>query len=315
MPRLLGRTALQIVALLFIVTALVFALQSLVPGDAARAILGSSGDEQLYLQLREKLGLDTPLWQQYLGYWGQVFHGSLGTTLTTGVPVLQTLIDRLPITLSLVVLSVLVSGTLGVLLGVAAARGRRWTRTLADVASLAGTAFPNFWLAILLILGFAVAIPLFPATGYADFTDSPADWARSLVLPVIALSVGGVGLIAKTTRDGMLRALHSDFARTLRANGVTERRVVWAHALKNSALLVLPALSVSFIASLGGAVLIENVFALNGLGSLVVSAVAAHEIYQVLGVAILFTVIVGIVNLLVDVMHGLFDPRLRGGAS
>lgn len=315
MLKRLGRTVLQIIALLFIVTALVFLLQSLVPGDAARSILGTSGNDQLYHQLRDQLGLDLPVWQQYANYWAQVLHGSFGTTLATGQPVLTALLDRLPVTLSLVTLSTLVSATIGILLGVAAAAGRGVIRAAADVAALSGVAFPNFWLAILLVLVFAVTIPLFPATGYTAFEESPTEWLRSLVLPVIALAIGGIGLIAKTTRDGMRRSLTSDFARTLRANGVREASIVWRHGLKNSALNVLPVVSVVFIASLGGSVLVENVFALNGLGSLVVSAVTGHEIYLVLGVAVLFTLLVGAINLVVDLLCGVFDPRLKASRS
>ncbi|MGP3769700.1 ABC transporter permease [Streptomyces sp. SDT5-1] len=315
MLKLLTRNVLRTVALLFFVTALVFVLQSLVPGDTARSILGTSGNETLYEQLRQKLGLDLPLWQQYLNYWKQVLSGSFGTNLTTGQPVLATVLDRLPVTLSLVLLSTAVTAVVGVLLGIAASTGRGARRAVADVTSLIGIAFPNFWLAILMVLTFAVTIPLFPATGYTEFADSPAQWIRSLVLPVAALSVGGIGLIAKTTRDSMRRCLNGDFARTLRANGVSESRVIWRHCLKNSALQILRVLSVVFIASLGGSVLVENVFALNGLGSLIVGAVTGHQIYQVLGVSVLFTVLVGAVNLVIDVLCGVFDPRLKGATS
>ncbi|MFT4210930.1 MAG: ABC transporter permease [Microbacterium sp.] len=315
MLRLIGRTILQTVVLLFIVTAVVFVLMSLVPGDAARAILGTTGTEEQYQQLREQLGLDLPLWQQYANYWATLFSGSFGTTLHTHQPVLTSILDRMPITLSLVVGATLVSTIVGILLGVLAATSSRIVRSAVDVVSLLGTALPSYWLAILGVMVFALAVPLLPATGYVDFWSSPVRWAQSLVLPVAALALGGVALIAKTTRDGMLRATNGLYARTLRAGGVSEGAIVWRHALKNSALPILPIVNVMFVSALGGSVFVESIFALNGLGSLIVTAVSAHEIYQVLGVAVIFTVFACATNLIVDVLLGVFDPRLKGGRA
>jgi peptide/nickel transport system permease protein len=180
-----------------------------------------------------------------------------------------------------------------------------------DVVSLLGSALPNFWLALMLVSLFAVRFPVFPATGYTPFAQSPGQWAAGLVLPVIALSIGGVAMISKVTRDAMLSTLSLDYIRTLRASGVRPASIVWKHALRGCGLPVATAVGLSAIAFIPGSIFVENVFTLPGLGTTVTDATNQHDLPVVQGVAVTFTVLVIAVNLLVDVVYSLLNPKVR----
>jgi peptide/nickel transport system permease protein len=176
---------------------------------------------------------------------------------------------------------------------------------------MVGLAIPNFFLGLILIALFAVAIPLFPATSYVPFDESPLEWARSLVLPVVALATPGIAVVAKQTRDSMRAVLERPFIRTLRASGLPRRSIIYKHALRSAAIPVVTVLGLIFVASLGGTVLVESVFAMPGLGGLAVQATTQHDLPLIQGVAVYFTVLVVAVNLLVDLAYGWLDPRVR----
>jgi peptide/nickel transport system permease protein len=300
--------------LLFLITALTFVLASLAPGDAAKAILSSQSGSytaQQYQQMRHALGIDQPLPVQYWHWLDGALHGSLGTDLFSGQPVTQELNARLGPSLSIIIATVIVSGLLGVGLGiVSAVRGGALGR-LADVLSLAGLALPNFWLALVLVELFAVRFHVFPATGYAPLTADPAPWLRSITLPVLTLSAGGTAFVAKQTRDSLSEVMSREFIVMLRARGLSRRSVLLKHALRNAAIPVVTVLGLLLVALLSGAVLIEDVFAIPGLGQEAVTAAGSHDLPVIEGVAFYFTVIVVIANLLVDVSYRLLNPRLR----
>jgi peptide/nickel transport system permease protein len=316
--------------LLFLITALTFVLASLAPGDAAKAILSSQSGSytaQQYQQMRHALGIDQPLPVQYWHWLDGALHGSLGTDLFSGQPVVQELNARLGPSLSIIIATVIVSGLLGVGLGVISAvpgrqapgrralgrraLGRRALGRLADVISLAGLALPNFWLALILIELFAVRFHVFPATGYAPLAADPGPWLRSIALPVLTLSAGGTAFVAKQTRDSLSEVMSREFIVMLRARGLSWRSVVLKHALRNAAIPVVTVLGLLLVALLSGTVLIEDVFAIPGLGQEAVTAAGSHDLPVIEGVAFYFTVIVVIANLLVDVSYRLLNPRLR----
>ncbi|MEO7123396.1 MAG: ABC transporter permease, partial [Lacisediminihabitans sp.] len=195
--------------------------------------------------------------------------------------------------------------------GVYSATRGKISRRVVDILSLLGIAFPGFWVALALIAVFAIALPLFPATGYVTFADSPQLWLSSLVLPVVALTIGGVALIAKVTRDSMLSTLGLDYIRTLRASGVSQRSIVWRHALRNSGLAVATTIGLTLISFIPGTIFVESVFVLPGLGYALVTATNQHDIPVVQGIGLTFTVIVIVVNLLVDILYGLLNPKVR----
>jgi peptide/nickel transport system permease protein len=299
------------IPLLFVVSVLVFVLQSFIPGDAAQQIAGPQASPQMVEQLREALGLNLPIWDQYARWLGQVFQGSLGSSLLNNQPVLEALNQRLPATLSLVIGSTVVATVVGVVLGVVSSRGKGLAARVIDILSIGGLAVPGFWLALLLISLFSVQLGLFPATGYVAFEDSPSDWAWSLALPVTALSLTGVTAIAKQTREAMLDTLASDFIRNLRANGIPERAVIFKHALRSSAVRIVTISGLLFIGALGGSVVIEQVFGLPGLGTLAVSATTSKDLPMIQGIAVYFTLIVIAVNLVTDIAYGWINPKVR----
>ncbi|MHC9043286.1 ABC transporter permease [Microbacterium saperdae] len=311
MLALIGRRLALSIPLLFVVSIITFVIQSFLPGDLARSVLGVSATPEQYEAFREALHLDEPVLAQYGIYLSGIFRGDFGTSIYTGQPVLQTIAQRLPVSLSLIISSTIVAAVIGVFLGVLSATRGRILRRVVDVGSLVGGALPNFWLGLVLSLIFAGALGWFPSTGYIDFSVSPGLWAWSLVLPVAALSVGAVGIVAKVTRDQMLTTMQQNFVRTLRAAGVGTGSIVWKHSLRSSGVSILTVLGIVFIASLSGTVLVENVFVLPGLGSLAVAATARHDIPTIQGIALVFTVIVIIVNLLIDLAYGLINPKVR----
>jgi peptide/nickel transport system permease protein len=300
--------------LLFVITALTFVLALMAPGDAAKAILSSQSGSyttQQYQQMRHALGIDQPLPVQYWHWLDGVLHGSLGADLFSGQPVTLELNARLGPSLSIIAGTVILSGLVGVSLGIVSAlRGGALGR-LVDVVSLAGLAFPNFWLALVLLELLAVKVQVFPATGYAPLSAGPGPWLSSIALPVLALSAGGVAFVAKQTRDSLSEVMSRDFVVMLRARGLSRRSVVLRHALRNAAIPVVTVLGLLLVSLLGGTVLIENVFSIPGLGQEAVTAAGSHDLPVIEGVAFYFTVVVVIVNLLVDVSYRLLNPRMR----
>ncbi|WP_432194291.1 ABC transporter permease [Streptomyces sp. bgisy027] len=309
-PIILRRLALSI-PLLVIVSAITFVLESFVPGDPARTILGINATQEQYDALRATLHLDQSIAAQYWLYLRDVLGGDFGDSLFTGESVLGTINQRLPVTLALVIGATGLSTLVGVLLGVYSATRGRFSRRLTDVVSLLGSALPNFWLALMLVSLFAVRFPIFPATGYTPFAESPGQWAAGLVLPVVALSIGGVAMIAKVTRDAMLTTLGLDYIRTLRASGVGRSSIIWKHALRGCGLPVVTAVGLTMIAFVPGTVFVENVFTLPGLGTTVTEATNQHDLPVVQGVALTFTVMVIVVNLVVDVLYSFLNPKVR----
>ena len=312
MLQLIGRRLAVSAPVLLVASLITFLLEYLVPGDAAAAILAGSNATPADVEaLRHRLGLDRPLWQQYADWLGQALHGDLGRSLATNQPVTDQLNGRLGVTLSLMVGVLLVCGTLGVLLGtLSALRGGALGRAI-DVLSLVGLSVPSFWAALLLIAVFAVTVRLFPATGYVPPSRSIGLWLGSLVLPTIALSLVGVTNVAKQTRDAMLDVLHRPFITTLRASGIGHASIVWRHALKNAAIPSVTVLGLAVTGALSGAVFVESVFVLPGLGTMAVEATQQHDIPIIEGIAVYFTIITITVNLIIDLLYGWLNPKVR----
>ena len=310
MTSLPARRLLTAAPLLLVVSSFNFLLLSLTPGDAARQILGPRGTSEQYEALRQQLGLDLPIHEQYWRWLSHAVSGDFGNSIINGTPVVESIMSRVPVTLSLIAGSLLVSVAVGVSLGVfSAVRGGAIGKAV-DALALLSWALPVFWVGSVLVVVFAIKLKWFPALGYVPFTESPQDWARSLVLPVAALSLGSVAAVLKQTREAMIDVLGSEYIRMAAANGISRTSLIYRHALKNAAIPVVTVLGVQTVGLLGGAVLIENVFSVPGLGSLVVSSALAHDIPMVQAVAVFFTVVVIIVNLSVDLAYGLLNPRV-----
>lgn len=309
--RLVVRRLLSSTPLLFLVSALTFVLVSLVPGDPARTIVGQHATVEQYETVRRQLGLDEPLPVQYWHWLVRVFHGDLGTSLFSGEPVTSVLNNRLPVSLSLITAGTMVSGILGVLLGLLSARRGGLLVKAVDVLALVGLAVPAFWFALVLIAVGAVRLRWFPVTGYVPLADDPVEWGRSLVLPVLSLSLSAVAIIAKQTRDSVLDTFGRDFIRVMQANGFSRRSILYRHVLRNAALPLVTVLGVVLVSLLAAAVFVETVFAMPGLGSLTQQATVQHDIPVIQGAVLYITILVVLVNLLVDLAYSRLDPRVR----
>jgi peptide/nickel transport system permease protein len=308
---LLRRLGAMLFAILFL-TALVFFLMQAVLGDPVVLMLGRDADPATIARLRQDLGFDRPAHAQYLDWLGRLLRGDWGRSFRTGQPVLAAIGARLPVTFELTVLS------LGLAVGSALALGtlaalRRGTRLDFSVSILTalGSAMPNFWIAILLILLFALQLRLLPSSGSVSLWDDPLGNLRSMLLPAVTLSAAYFANLARLTRARMLEALDSDYVRTARAKGVRELRVLGVHALRNSLLPVLSVLGVSISRLFGGAVVTETIFALPGIGVLLVDSILGRDFPVVQGVIIVTTVGVFLTNLVIELAYGLVDPRIR----
>ncbi len=311
--RIVLRRLLLAVPLLFVVSALSFVLVSITPGDAARQILGVQAPPDAYPRLRHQLGLDRPVYEQYWDWLKHALGGDLGSSLFNGEAVTHAIDVRLPVTLSLIVTSLVLIVIVGVGLGiVSAVRGGALGRVV-DVLSMVGFALPAFWVGAALITIFAVRVHWLPATGYVPLTESLGSWLRSLVLPTVALSLAGIAGVAIQTREAMLDALGSEYIQMAWANGVPARSVFFRHALKNASLQVVTVLGLQVVGLLSGTVFVESVFALPGVGGLIVNAVLQHDLPVVEGVVVYFTLIVVVVNLFIDLAYTWLNPRVRLG--
>jgi peptide/nickel transport system permease protein len=311
MPRLIIRRLLLAIPLLFVVSFLSFALVAVAPGDPAADILGMNATKAQYAALDRQLGFDQPVPVQYWHWLVSALHGNLGTSYAYSEPVVTVVNTALGVTLSLVIGATLLTAVLGVGLGtLSAIRGGAAGR-LTDALAMLGFAIPSFWLGLVLQDVFGVHARLVPATGFVPFGQSPSGWIRSLILPVVTLAVAGMTGVAKQTRDSLRDALHRDYIDALRADGVTEWRIVTRHALRNAAIPVVTTLGTIFIGLLSGTVLVESVFSMQGLGYLIVSAAGSHDLPVIEAITVYFTVGVVLVNLLVDLAYGWLNPRAR----
>ena len=311
MARLLVKRIAFAIPMLFVVSFFSFVLVSLSPTDPAEAVLGPFATPEQIAEKREELNLNKPLVVQYQRWLTRAVRGDLGTGIGGGGPVTAQLNARLPATVSLILAAMTLVLIGGVGLGVlSAVRGGVFGR-LVGLLSVAGLAFPGFWVALLLTTMFSVKLRLFPSFGYVYLTDNPWQWLRSLVLPAIAVSLGGIATLAKQTRAAMLDSFSKDFVRVMQANGLSSRSVVYRHALRNAAIPVVTVLGVVSVSLLGAAVVVENVFGYPGIGSLAAAATGTRDLPIVQGAVVYFTLIVIAVGILVDASYSLLDPRVR----
>jgi peptide/nickel transport system permease protein len=311
MIRFLGRWLANSVLLVFVVSGLTFVLISLAPGDAARTILGQSGTQEQYEALRAQLGLDDPLPVRYWDWLTGVLHGDLGESMFSHDQVTKLVFDRIGVTVWLVIGALALIAVVGAGLGIASARFKGTVGRALDMVALVGVSIPNFWFGLILVSMLAVALPIFPATGYVYPTDSITGWLRSLTLPVITLGIAGIATVAKQTRDAMATQLDREYVRALRGQGLSERSIVFRHVLKNAAIPLTTVLGLMMIGLFSGTVLVESIFALPGLGGLVVGATTQHDIPVVEGVALVFALMVVTTNLVVDLIYVAINPKVR----
>ena len=310
--RLIGSRLIQVIPVLVLATFAIFSLLQLVPGDPAAVIAGETATAERIEQIRHMLGLDLPLWQQYLHWLGGAVRGDLSNSLITGLPVLDEVMRRLPNTLLIVICALLLSIAIGVPLGILAATNvdGRIDRIVTSIASL-GVAVPNFWMGMILVGFFALKLGWFPTTGAVSIFQDPATALWHAALPACALAISGIAEITRQLRSSLIDVLSSQYVRTLHAKGLSQSKILWHHGLKNVSLTLLTVIGLVFNRTLGATVAIEAVFAIPGTGSLVVASATNKDFPVVQGVVFVLVLIVIFCNLLIDLLYSALDPRVN----
>jgi peptide/nickel transport system permease protein len=306
------RRLVTVLPTLVFVSMLIFALQQLLPGDPAQILAGEDQNPELIAQLREKMHLDKPLPVQY-GYWiGGVLQGDLGESARTGQPVLELILQKLPVTVQLAFMSMLIALLISIPAGIVSAvkRGSVWDHS-ATVLGLAGLSMPNFWLGILMILFFSVELGWLPASGYVSPFENLGANLAAMIMPAVVLGTGIAAVLMRHTRSSMLQVLATDYVRTARAKGLRERVVVGKHALRNALTPVITLAALELGTLLSGAVLTEQVFTIPGFGKLIIDAVFNRDYAVVQGVVLVTATAYILLNLLADMAYFVFNPRLR----
>ncbi|MFI1029986.1 ABC transporter permease [Streptomyces sp. NPDC020951] len=294
-----------------LVSMITFFLLSTSFDGIVRSILGTAATPAAVQAKKAEMGMDRPVIVQYFDWLFHALKGDFGVSYFTSQPVGTAVADHLTVTLSVVVVALLITAAISVVLGVLAASRGGVIDRLAQVASLVGYIVPNLLLAIALVVIFAVKLDWLPATGYTPFAESPGRWLASIIIPVIALTVGGTANLSAQIRGAMIGELRKDYVRTLRTRGISPRSIVLRHALRNAAGPAFTVLSLEFIAMLGGALIIENVFALPGIGSYSFNAALQGDVPIIMGLSLFGVLFVVGINLIVDVVNGWLNPKAR----
>jgi peptide/nickel transport system permease protein len=307
-----GRRLLATAPLLLLVSVVVFSFVHVLPGDPAVLFLGEEADPATLARFRTRLGLDRPLPVQYADWLGGALRGDLGRSLRTNQPVTEAILERLPVTLELLAAALAVSLAIAIPFGiVSAVRRNSGVDVASTVFALWGFSLPNFWLGIILIYVFGLLLRWFPSSGFVPLAESVTGNLRSLALPAVTLGTALAALVTRQLRSGMLEVLRQDYVRTAWAKGLDARRVVGKHALKNALLPVVTVVGLQVGALLGNTIVTESLFALPGVGRLMIDAIFSRDFFVVQGVILFLAVGYVLSNLVVDVLYSYLDPRIR----
>lgn len=316
MLTVLTRRVVALLLTLLAVSVLVFAVMDVLPGDPAAVMLGTSASPDTLAALRHELGLDQPLLLRYFVWLASAARGDFGTSYVYGVPVSELLAERLAVTLPLAAIAVVLSVAIALPLGaLSAARRSSAFDHAVGVLSQLFIAVPGFWVALLLILLFSVRLRVMPSGGFPGWESGLGAALKSLVLPAVALALPQAGVLTRVTRSAVLEVLNEDYVRTARAKGLPQRVALWRHAVPNAMVPVVTVLGLQFTFLVAGAILVENLFNLPGLGRLAYQALMQRDVVVLQDVVLFFAGLVVIVNFLVDLSYLFLDPRLRETAS
>ncbi len=318
MTSYVGRRLLMMIPVIVIVTAVLFGLRQATPGDPATVAVGQETQlskeeyEATLKSLRARYDLDKPLPVQYVLWAGRAVIGDFGRSYRSNQPVREAIIERLPVTLELGVLSLLLSWVIAVPAGVIAAKNRnKWPDLGANFVGLLGLSLPNIWVAFVLIYILGVKLEWLPPSGYVRFTDDPVGNLKSMAIPVFTLGTSGAAVIMRLTRSSLLEVIAQDYMRTARAKGLHERAILWRHGMRNALIPIATVVGLELGGLLGGAFIIEQIFSLPGMGKLAVDAIYARDYPVVQGVLLISTLTYLLANFAVDMVYGLLDPRIR----
>jgi peptide/nickel transport system permease protein len=303
---------LSTVPVVFVVTFVVFGLILLIPGDPAITIAGPDATPEQIEVIRERLGLNRPFLIQYVDWLGSALRGDLGTSLFTSRAVTTSIMESLPVTLTLTLTAILISLLISVPLAIVSATRRGgWIDRLATVTSSIGIALPSFWLGLMLVLLFSLTLGWLPATGYVPLAQDPAAWLRHILLPALTLGVAAAAESTRQLRGSIIEVLQQDYVRTARAKGLRTRMVIGKHVLKNASVPLVTVIGLQVTLLLGGAIVVEQVFGVPGLGQVAISAVTTRDIPVIQGVVLVAVLVAMLSNLLVDLAYGYLNPKVR----
>ncbi len=311
MRRYVLRRVGQAAIVLLGVSIIVFGLMRLVPGDPVRVALGTKYDQATYDALRERSGLDQPLPLQFVQYIGHAVTGDLGVSFRTGQPVTQILLERLPATLSLAAVALVIALLIAVPLGmVSALRSGKVSDYIATVVSQIGVSVPDFWMAILLILLLTSTLGWLPPSGYVEFTSDPWGWAKHVIMPALTVGVVSGSILTRFVRSAVLESMGQEYVRTARAKGLPGRLVLRRHVVRGALVPVITITGVQLATLLGGVVVVEVIFSWPGIGRLTLDAVQSRDYPVMQGAVLMFASIFLLVNLVVDLLYAALDPRI-----
>ena len=318
MPLFVLRRLLSFVLTLLATSAVVFAVLELLPGNAAQVILGETATPEAIAAMEDKLGLNQPAATRYLSWIGGMLQGKTGLSISYDTPTAQLMAERMQVTLPLAVMAMVLTVALALALGIYAASQQNKAGDVGVMTlSQLGLALPNFWLAILLILLFAVHLEWVSAGGFPGWSEDDGggvgEGIKALLLPAMALAAVQTAILTRVTRSAVLDTLREDFVRTARAKGLSRRQVLWGHVLRNAMIPVLTVMGLQFGNLITSAIVIENVFVLPGIGRLIFQAIANRDLIVVRDVVMLLSALVILINFLIDVLYAWIDPRLKAG--
>ena len=311
MKNYVTRRILQLIPVLLGISILIFAVMKMIPGDVISGILGIEATPELRAQLEAKYGLDRPYVVQYLDWMGGVLRGDFGESIRTSAPILPEIISRLRVTGELTILAAIISWIIAIPLGILAAVKRNsWVDRFVRVFSLLGVSVPGFALSILLILVLSLCFNYFSPLGYVSFFEDPLKNLEIMILPALVLGVTISGSVMRMTRSSVLEVLRQDFIKTVRAKGASERVAIFKHALRNALIPIITLIGMQIGSLLGGAVIVEQIFSLPGLGQLTLTGINQRDYPVVQGCVLVIAFIYVMVNLITDILYAYIDPRI-----
>ncbi|GGG03655.1 peptide ABC transporter [Paenibacillus albidus] len=306
------RKLVMFVSTILLVSVITFLVFQILPGDPAEIILGVDADPHQIAALHEAMGLDRPAAERYLSWIADTTTGDFGASLKYQRPVADLLMERLPVTLSLAVFALGLTVIIGLPLGIYITRkDGKMSALITSILTQLGVSIPSFWMAFILILLFSVTLRLFPTYGYIPWSESPAGAIRSLFLPSLALAIPGIAVVIRYLRNTLLDQSRMDYVRTARSKGLRERAIMYRHILRNALIPVITILGLLIADTLGGSIVVENVFALPGLGNLLITSIGSRDMPLVQTLVLYIAVIVVSINLIIDILYKMIDPRIQ----
>ena len=312
MKRFIAKRIISVIPVLIIVSIVIFSLIHLVPGDPATAMLGDLATEEDIAALRIRMGLDKPLIEQYFIWIGNIFHGDFGMSVVNNETVGSLILSHIRPTISLAIYALVIAAVIAIPLGMIASRKKGSAIDhVVSVISLAGISLPSFLLGLFLMLLFSVKFRILPVSGYKEISEGFLEHIRSLTLPAIALGFMNAALMMRMTRASMLEVLGSDYIKMAKAKGVKEFSLLTKHAFKNTLVTLITIFGQSIVQALSGAAVVESLFAVPGLGQLMVNSIGRRDYYVIQAIVLLIAVINVVINMIIDILYGFVDPRVR----